>query len=184
MVQAGADSQDIQIRRASPSDAAAFAEIMAEADVAANLLQMPYANEQMWQERLKNAGSDGQQGLVLVAVRGGRVVGNASLHPGGGSPRRRHVMELGIAVSSSAQGSGVGSALMQALCEYADQWAHVLRMELTVFADNRRAIALYERFGFVHEGTHRAFAFKNGALADVVSMARLHPRQPLLNVPL
>ena len=67
---------------------------------------------------------------------------------------------------------------MQALCDYADNWAQLLRLELTVFTDNDRALALYERCGFVHEGTHRAYALRHGVYADVFSMARLHPRPP------
>ena len=67
---------------------------------------------------------------------------------------------------------------MQALCDYADQWGQILRIELTVFSDNARAVALYKRFGFEHEGTHRGFALRAGAYADAFSMARLHPNPP------
>jgi putative acetyltransferase len=34
-------------------------------------------------------------------------------------------------------------------------------------------IALYERFGFEIEGTHRRYALREGGLVDVYSMARL-----------
>jgi L-phenylalanine/L-methionine N-acetyltransferase len=44
---------------------------------------------------------------------------------------------------------------------------------LTVFADNFPAIHLYEKFGFEHEGVQRAFAFRSGAYADILNMARL-----------
>lgn len=54
----------------------------------------------------------------------------------------------------------------------------MLRTELTVFADNKPVIALYRKFGFVHEGTHRAYALRNGRYADVLSMARLRPCPP------
>jgi putative acetyltransferase len=106
------------------------------------------------------------------------MVGSAALHP---APqlRRRHVAMLGISVAADAQGQGVGRALMQALCDYADGWAHILRIELTVFTDNARAIALYQGFGFRHEGTHRAYALRQGAYADVHAMARLHPQPPV-----
>jgi RimJ/RimL family protein N-acetyltransferase len=76
------------------------------------------------------------------------------------------------------QGGGEGTALMQAACDHADRWAQRLRLELTVFVDNARAIALYRRFGFQQEGRHRAYALRDGAYVDVLSMARLHPHPP------
>ena len=34
------------------------------------------------------------------------------------------------------------------------------------------------RFGFQEEGRHRAYALRDGAYVDVLSMARLHPHPP------
>ena len=42
-----------------------------------------------------------------------------------------------------------------------------------VYADNAAGIALYEKFGFAIEGTHRLFAFRNGEYVDAYSMARI-----------
>ena len=58
-------------------------------------------------------------------------------------------MGLGISVAPAAQGKGVGTALMAALCDYADKWIGAMRIELTVYADNDVALRLYEKFGFV-----------------------------------
>jgi L-amino acid N-acyltransferase YncA len=38
---------------------------------------------------------------------------------------------------------------------------------------NDIGIALYEKFGFEIEGTHRRYAFRNGEYADAYSMARV-----------
>ena len=62
---------------------------------------------------------------------------------------------------------------MTALIDAADKWLDLRRIELTVFADNERAIRLYERFGFEREGIMRAYAFRDGRYADGVMMARL-----------
>ena len=67
---------------------------------------------------------------------------------------------------------------MAALCDYADNWMAVLRMELTVFVDNSAAIALYRQFGFVIEGTMKGYALRDGRYIDVHAMARLHPQPP------
>ena len=83
-------------------------------------------------------------------------------------------------MAPSAQRRGVGSALMAAMCDYADRWAGALRLELTVFVDNEPAIALYRKFGFEIEGTHRAYAMRDGRYVDAYAMARLHPSPPTL----
>jgi putative acetyltransferase len=67
---------------------------------------------------------------------------------------------------------------MAAMCDYADRWAGVLRLELSVYVDNAPAIALYRKFGFVVEGTFRAYAMRDGAYVDAYAMARLHPNPP------
>lgn len=145
--------------------------------VQAQLLQMPHDDVALWQERLARPhGHD----LRLVAELDGQVVGTAGLMGQGWSRRRSHAAAVGIGVLPEAQGRGVGSALMAALCAYADDWAHILRIELTAFADNARAIALYRKHGFEHEGLHRGYALRGGAFVDAVCMARLHPSPPQL----
>ena len=69
---------------------------------------------------------------------------------------------------------------MQALCDYADRWMGVLRIELTVYVDNAAAIALYRKFGFEIEGRYRGYALRDGALVDAFAMARLHPDPPAI----
>ena len=171
-------TEPITIRRATTKDAAAFARIMGDPEVLPNLLQVPYTSEEVWSQRLADTATPGKVDLSLVAEIGGEVVGNAGLHPVALALRRRHCAGLGIGVASAAQGRGVGKALMQALCDYADDWGQILRIELSVFTDNERAIALYRRFGFQLEGTHRGYALRNGRYVDVHSMARLHPCPP------
>ncbi len=168
----------ITIRRALPDDAAAIVRINGEPDVLANLLSVPYASVEATRARLAEQQLPGRLDLQLVAEIGGEVVACAGLHPAGTHLRRRHVMGLGIGVARAAQGRGVGTALMAALCDWADRWGHITRIELSVFTDNERAIALYQRFGFRREGTFRAYALRDAVYADVHAMARLHPHPP------
>lgn len=146
----------LTLRRVKPADAAAIAEQFGDPDVFGGTLQLPFASEEMWVQRI------------------------AGLHPVGPSVRRRHAMGLGITVAKASQGQGVGQALMTALLDYADNWAPVLRTQLTVYHDNQRAIRLYERHSFAPEVRLKAYALRNGAYEDVVTMARPHPRQPLV----
>jgi len=165
----------LHVRKVRVSDAEAFARVMADPEVFPQLLQMPYADADLWRERLTEICTPASQHLVLVAEADGEVVAGAGLHPDGNSPRRRHAMALGIHVEARWQGRGVGSLLMQALCDYADRWLGLLRLELGVYTDNLRAQALYRRFGFVEEGVQRAYALRDGVYVDMLAMARLNP---------
>ena len=70
-------------------------------------------------------------------------------------------------------GKGVGTAMMRAVIDLADKWLNLARIELTVFTDNESAIALYRKFGFEIEGTHRKYAFRDGEFVDAYAMARI-----------
>ena len=170
----------ITIRRASTKDASAFARMMADPAVYPSLLQMPYASEERWAALLGEGQAAGTPDIHLVAERGGEVVGSAGLHAVGKALRRRHAMAMGISVVKEAQGQGVGSALMTALCDYADRWLGTLRIELTVYTDNEAALCLYRKFGFEIEGTLRAYAMRDGCYVDAYAMARFHPNPPTL----
>jgi len=168
----------ITIRRASPKDAAAYARLMNDPAVFGGLLQMPFTDEELWRLKLVDGCAPGKPDLPLAAELNGEVVGSAGLHPVSQSMRRRHAMTLGISVAPEAQGQGVGSALMAAMCDYADRWVGALRLELNVYVDNERALALYRKFGFVIEGTHRGYAMRDGVYVDSYAMARFHPKPP------
>ena len=178
----------LTIRRATLADAPAFARTMNHPEVLPNLLQTPYGDAALWEGKLRESLAPGRADLVLVAERPDasglpQVVANAGLHPVAGPLRRRHAMSLGIAVHPEAQGQGVGRALMQALCDWADRWGQVLRLELHVFSDNARAIALYQSLGFRVEGCHAGYALRDGRYVDSLSMARLHPDPPRWDAP-
>lgn len=170
----------IAIRRATVQDAPAYARIMGDPGVFPGLLQMPYACDEIWKQRLIDANTPGKADLLLVAELDGNVVGTAGLHPVGLHIRRRHAWMLGISVVPQAQGRGVGTALMQALCDYADNWVGALRLELGVYTDNAPALALYRKFNFQIEGTQRGYAFRDGQYVDSHLMVRFHPKPPAI----
>jgi L-phenylalanine/L-methionine N-acetyltransferase len=173
------DKKAIRVRAAEPSDAAAISALMGSDGVVEGTLQMPLMAVASRVERLAKTDINN---LQLVAVSAAdpqeQLVGAANLFQSHLSPRRVHSRVLGITVAAGWQGQGIGQQLMREVTHWADNWAHVLRIELTVFADNARAIALYERHGFVREGVMRAFALRDGAYVDALAMARLHPKPP------
>jgi len=169
---------DITIRRVRTSDAESMAQLMSEPEVLGGLLQLPYPSVEAWRTRLAEWDTPGRNDLMLVADSEGRVVGSAGLHPASTALRRRHALTMGISVAKEWQRQGIGSRLMAAVVDAADRWLGCLRIELQVYTDNAAAIALYRKFGFELEGTHRAFALRDGRYVDAHAMARLHPNPP------
>jgi putative acetyltransferase len=173
----------ITVRRSTVADAAGFARMLSNPEVFPWLLQMPFGSEEHWRVRLGDNAVPGKPDVLLVAVtEDGEIVGGAGLHAAGASPRRRHAMSLGMQVQPAFQRQGVGTRLMDALIDYADNWLGLLRLELEVYTDNHKAQALYKRFGFVEEGVHRCHAMRDGVYVDSLAMARLNPK-PLQGFP-
>ncbi len=158
------------VRRAEPGDYEGFCRVFSDDSAQSGTLQLPMPSRELWRKRLTEM-QDGH--YLFVACLGDEIVGNAGLHPTATTPRRAHALAVGIAVPTPFQGQGVGKALLGTLVDFADRWLPVTRLELTVFTDNARAIALYRRFGFVDEGVHREYALRDGRLADVLAMARI-----------
>jgi L-phenylalanine/L-methionine N-acetyltransferase len=160
---------DILIRSVEPEDWSDLAELFDQPSVIAGTLQLPFRSRD---ERRKRLLADPPPDLLrLGAVIDDKMIGMAGLTRL--ENRRAHVGTIFMAVHDAFQGRGAGAALMTALVDMADRWMNLSRVELTVYADNARAIGLYERFGFVREGVHRDFAFRDGAFVDALAMARL-----------
>lgn len=86
-------------------------------------------------------------------------------------PRRRlaHTGEIALSVRKKYWHIGVGSAIMETLIELAKE-ASLKNVELGVYADNERAIALYKRFGFEEVGRHRGRFCVDGEYYDEILM--------------
>jgi L-phenylalanine/L-methionine N-acetyltransferase len=161
----------VSVRPATPDDSEGFAAVFATRGASNGTLQHPYTSAEIWRTRL--SANHGTRECVFVATVNGKVVGNAGVHPISDNPREKHVCGIGISIMDNYQGRGVGRALMNACLDYADRWANYSRVQLTVHADNARAIKLYESLGFVAEGRHRDFSFREGGYVDALFMGRL-----------
>lgn len=161
---------NITIRRAEPTDYEALYKIFTGPKVIWGTLQLPYPSMEVWRKRLAEP-EEGKHSLV--AVVGDELAGHLGLSTYPSRPRRKHVGGIGMAVRDDFQGQGVGTALLQAAVEVADNWLNLLRLELTVFTDNEPAVRLYKKFGFAVEGTLRQHSFRAGQYMDVYYMARL-----------
>ena len=162
----------ITIRHTEPSDYEAIHRILTGPKVVWGTSQLFYQSVESLRKRL----AEPPEGVIgLVACVDGEVVGQLNLHTSPNRPRRRHVGQIGMAVRDDWQGRGVGTALMQAAVDLADNWLNLLRLELQVYTDNEPAMRLYQRFGFAIEGTLARYAYREGKYVDVYAMARFKP---------
>ena len=160
----------VTIRAQEPADYQAIGALMQLPKVRAGTLRLPYTSAEETRKWLEKP-ADGHVGIV--AVLEGRIVGCAGMTPSKG--RRSHAASIGISVQDDLHGRGIGSALLAALIDAADNWLNLRRLELTVYVDNEPAIRLYQKFGFAIEGTRKADAFRDGEFVDSYGMARLRP---------
>jgi L-phenylalanine/L-methionine N-acetyltransferase len=161
---------NVSVRQAEPDDAPAIHRILSGPRTIAGTMQLPLQSLQGLRSRFF---SETREGLYhLVGCIDEEVVGHLGLETFT-RPRRRHAGEIGMAVRDDWQGKGVGTALMEAALDLADNWLNLTRVELSVYTDNTAGVALYKKFGFEVEGTHRRYAFRNGQYVDAYSMARI-----------
>jgi L-phenylalanine/L-methionine N-acetyltransferase len=161
---------NVQIRHATPADYEAVSRIFSGPNAIQGTFQLPFTSPEVWRKRL----SEPEAGhVVLLGCREGDVVGMLGLHTQLQTPRRAHAASIGMAVRDDWQGKGIGTALMKAALELADQWLNLSRLELNVFTDNEPAVRFYQKFGFEIEGTLRQFAFRDGRFVDAYTMGRL-----------
>ena len=107
-------------------------------------------------------------GGLIVAVARTEIVG--SIHV---ARSRYGFGEIGMMVARDWRGRGIGSALLAAAVEWAND--HDLhKLSLDVFPHNAAAIALYRKFGFVEEGRRvKHYRRASGELWDTIEMGLL-----------
>uniref|UniRef100_UPI0030DA11A8 GNAT family N-acetyltransferase n=1 Tax=Pseudomonas sp. EL_65y_Pfl2_R95 TaxID=3088698 RepID=UPI0030DA11A8 len=162
---------EIEIKRLNESYLEGVTALYNEPAVCRQVLQMPYQSIDVWRKRMT---TENERHLQLVALHNDEVIGNIGLEQFS-RIRRSHAGTLGMAVAETWQGKGVGSMLMGAALDVADNWMNLRRLELTVYTDNEAAIRLYRKFSFETEGQLRAYAVRDGTFVDALSMARVRP---------
>ena len=148
---------DIIIKEALPEDAekliAQMRKIGGESDnltYGSEGLSITVEQESGFLESIAND----QHSVFYCAWKKSELVGTANLS---GLPRRMsHRAELGISVLKNEWNNGIGAMLMQHLIDYAKEHGIEI-INLEVRSDNKAAIHLYEKYGFIKTGTVPAF---------------------------
>jgi RimJ/RimL family protein N-acetyltransferase len=75
-------------------------------------------------------------------------------------------------------GKGYGTEAMQLVLNFAFNELNLHRVQLSVFSYNERAIALYEKLGFVREGVYREHLRRDGQYYDMILYGLLRREWP------
>lgn len=108
---------------------------------------------------------------IFVMMDGEELIGKISVL-GGSYLRTQHVGTIEMFVRARYRGKGIGSALLKYVIEWSRANRFLKKLSLSVFADNKAAIALYQKHGFVEEGRSiAAFQEVDNRLRDNIYMA-------------
>lgn len=108
--------------------------------------------------------------IEIVALVDGNLVGTAGIDAVGALHKVCHRAEFGVAIAKAYWGQGLGKALTEACVACARQ-AGYTQLELTVVAENKSAVALYQKVGFVEYGRNpRGFRSRLNGYQELVYM--------------
>lgn len=100
-----------------------------------------------WIQKLSSAPDK----VLIVAVFNDRIVGMVDFSAYN-KARQKHHGVFGISIDREFRGKGIGRVLMNALLEWARKNPLIEKVGLTVHAENKNAIFLYQSLGFKQEG--------------------------------
>ena len=110
--------------------------------------------------------------LLLLAFEDGKHIGNCALMSVGNSVRYEHRCSIAIALYKEYCGRGIGKIMLETVLSEAKKLGYE-QAELEVMTENKGAIAMYEKIGFVKCGTlPHSTRYKDGSYADSYWMVK------------
>lgn len=114
--------------------------------------------------------SESKTEIEIIAVVDNEVVGIAGIEAIGEKYKVRHRAEFGVSIARKFWGLGIGQALTAACIECA-RAAGYIQLELNVVADNKNAVSLYQKAGFVEYGRNpKGFRSKTEGFQELIYM--------------
>lgn len=168
--------KEVYFSEAEPADAVAFIDFMNQVARESDYLVMDesgfrFSPEEM--ERIFKAGIENPGELCLLAKVGSEVIGAISVKSSK-QFRISHIGNIFIAIKKDYWGHGLGTILLDEVIEWAQEIDLLKRLELTVQVRNQAAVHLYQKMGFVIEGTQvRGARTDEGEWLDLYYMGRL-----------
>lgn len=107
--------------------------------------------------------------LILLAKINNEIIGMLSIS-GSNRKRCKHIGEFGISILKKHWGKQIGTIMLTEMITWAKNEGHLSKINLSVLKQNVRAVKLYERLGFKHEGVRSRASFQGGKYLDTYLM--------------
>ena len=108
--------------------------------------------------------------IEIVAIIDRKIAGMAGINTVGSTEKTRHRAEFGISIDKKYWGLGLGWKMTK-VCIACARAANYQQLELEVVADNKRAISLYQKAGFIEYGRNpRGFLSRTSGFQELVLM--------------
>lgn len=165
---------DIKVRLATPEDAGGILDCLL-ATVAERVWldreesEVGISNPEVLRERISKFRQD--KNAYIVAAAGDQVVGFILLMRGRLNSTR-HSADFGMSILPAYRDKGIGTLLVEAAINWAVKHG-VEKLYCCTFHTNLRAIKLYEKMGFEHEGTRQKQYRINGKYVDQLLFGKL-----------
>ena len=161
------------IRKADRSDVDSFWKMQNELDHETKYMMYEPNERKKDISRLEHiiSQSISEENLLLFVEENNEIVGYISAQRGS-LKRIRHCAYIVIGIREAYQHKGIGTQLFNELINWAKNH-NLKRLELTVMNTNIYAKNLYEKFGFVVEGTKKYSMLVDGEYIDEYYMAKI-----------
>jgi RimJ/RimL family protein N-acetyltransferase len=159
------DGGRVYLRPVEMADAEPFRRWLNDPSVRINLKLFAPLTEKAEQEFIERAGTNPDDFVfAIVRKQGDRVIGAGGLHRTRWKDRSA---SFGILIGDpECRGAGYGTEATRLILRYAFETLNLNRVELGVYDFNKPAIHVYEKLGFVREGTQREHSFVEGRYVD------------------
>ncbi len=131
----------------------------------------PVSMDELEKFYTKITGAEDDVIFAIVDKSTGTHIGNIKI---GNINRVHRYADMGILIGEKEfWGKGYGSEAIDLVLEYAFNNLNLNKVILGIYADNTRAVKLYEKVGFNKEGTIRNLLFREGKYHDKILMGIL-----------
>lgn len=163
----------IEIRNATIHDASEIVRVMKNAEESNFMLFDPgerHITVEQCEKMIEHFTNE-KKSALFVAAEDNILLGYMIIR--GDKPNRiAHRAYIVIGIHCESRGKGVGTSLFEHMHSWAKK-AGIHRLELTVIAYNKAAIALYKKMGYEIEGVKKDSLFIDGKYVDEYYMAKM-----------